>query len=169
MAVASPRFTEFTQVGSVTLGPGSDLVTVGAYSLADGADTLWVRVTQTSPSSGNNFAYGILAWRSTEGRSLGSIKVYGSTDGEVFQLPVSRAPNIRDGELIFMPRLYNLKWMRDNGPTWSLSFEAVSGSLSSGPSNDLGNAVASVVADAAGELLRFKLQASGLAILAATN
>ena len=162
---ATPRFLEFAQVGSVSVGPGDDLVLVGPLELAPNADTLWIRITQTSPSGLNNFAYGIVSWQSIDGRSLGSTKFYGSTVGEVFQLPVTRAPAVKQGQLVFMPRLYNLKWAREGGPVWSLTFEASSGSIAGSGSSNVDGVVSGVLADDAGDLLTFRMQDNGLAIL----
>ena len=163
------RFLEWTQVNTVSFSPTDDLVVVGAFNLAEQADTLWIRITQINPSSQNNFAYGIVSWQSDNGRELGSTKAYGTTVGEVFQLPVTKAPGSRQGSIVFMPRLYNLKWIRDNNINWRLSFAAASGRLNSPAANNGTNAVSGVVGDSDGNLARFRLQANGLAILTSTD
>ena len=134
--VGSPRFNGFTSVGATSLGPSSSLAVIGSFPLVAGADTLWVRVTQDSPTTNNNFSYGILSWRSADGRTLGSCKCYGRPEGEVYKLSVGLSPLIREGSIIFEPRLYNLKWLREGGPAWSLSFEAHSGATESGGGGD---------------------------------
>ena len=163
------RFLEWTQVNTVSFSPTDDLVVVGAFNLAEQADTLWLRITQINPSSQNNFAYGIVSWQSTNGRELGSTKAYGSTVGEVFQLPVTKAPGSRQGSIVFMPRLYNLKWIRDNDIVWRLNFEAASGRLNSANAGNSVNAVSSVVGDSDGNLATFRLQTNGLAILTTSD
>ena len=152
---AAPRFTGFTPVGTITVGPSSSQVVVGAFPLAEGATTCWVNVKQLSPTTNNNFSYGILSWRSEEGRTLGSTKVYGRPEGEVFRLSVGLSPLQRTGSLVFEPRLYNLKWAREGGPDWSLSFSAHSGTESTpGGDGELG-AVLSGLADLSGDSLCF--------------
>ena len=163
------RFLEWNQINAVTFSPTDDLVVVGAFNLAEQADTLWIRITQISPDSQNNFAYGIVSWQSDNGRELGSTKAYGTTVGEVYQLPVTKAPGSRQGSIVFMPRLYNLKWIRDNNVSWRLSFEAASGRLNSAAANDGANAVAGVASDSNGNLAQFRLSANGLAILTSTD
>ena len=161
MVVAAPRFTGFIPVGDVTLSPNSNQVVVGAFPLAEGANTCWVYVKQTSPTTNNNFSYGILSWRSEEGRTLGSTKVYGRPEGEVFRLSVGLSPLQRTGSLVFEPRLYNLKWIREGGPSWSLSFSAHSGTQSTpGSDGQLGAVLGSLV-DLAGEPLCFRELANG--------
>lgn len=155
MVFAAPRFTGFMPVGDVTLSPSDNQVVIGAFPLAEGADTCWVNVKQTSPTTNNNFSYGILSWRSEEGRTLGSAKVYGRPEGEVFRLSVGLSPLQRAGSLVFEPRLYNLKWIREGGPSWSLSFSAHSGTQSTpGGDGQLG-AVLGSLNDLAGDSLCF--------------
>ena len=169
MTSIDTRFLEWTQVNTVSFSPNDDEVVVGAFTLAEQADTLWIRITQIDPTSQNNFAYGIVSWQSENGRELGSTKAYGTTVGEVFQLPVTKAPGSRQGSIVFMPRLYNLKWIRDNNINWRLSFAAASGRLNSTAADNGTNAVSSVVSDSDGNLARFRLQTNGLAILTTTN
>ena len=158
---AAPRFTGFTEVGSVSVGPSDGQIIVGSFSLAEGADTLWVKVTQTAPTSANNFSYGILSWRSDEGRTLGSAKVYGRTEGEVYGLSVGLSPLQRAGSILFEPRLYNLKWIRDGGPTWSLSFSAHSGTQSPSGGDGSTGAVLGSLVDLSGESFCFTELADG--------
>ena len=165
MLVAAPRFVGFTPVGTVTVGPSSGLVVVGSFSLAEGADTLWVNVKQNSPSSANNFSYGILSWRSSDGRTLGSTKVYGRTEGEVYSLSCGLSPLERGGSIVFEPRAYNLKWVRDGGPSWSLSFSAASGQQFPPPdAAELGAVLGSPV-DLDGQSLLFREADDGTLIL----
>ena len=161
MVFAAPRFTGFIPVGDVTLSPNSNQVVVGAFPLAEGADTCWVNVKQTSPTTNNNFSYGILSWRSEEGRTLGSTKVYGRPEGEVFRLSVGLSPLQRTGSLVFEPRLYNLKWIREGGPSWSLSFSAHSGTQSSSGGDGVTGAVLGSLVDLSGESFCFTELADG--------
>jgi len=44
----SLRFATWTDLGTVTFGPNDTEMDVGSVTLVEGADTLWVRVTQMS-------------------------------------------------------------------------------------------------------------------------
>ena len=113
-------------VGSITVGPNDLAITVGAVTLAAGEDTLWVRATQQGGESPWPYGFGLLSWQTTEGRELGTAKVFGHTEGEVFRLGVGLSPVERTGSLVFEPRSYNLRWVNLGHP-WSLAFEAQSG------------------------------------------
>lgn len=120
-------------LGNVTLGPLDRSVLVGPFSLDEGDDTLWVNITQISPQQEWNFSYALLWWESTDGRQLGTQKVYGCELGEIFRFGVGRAPVVRAGNLYIAPRAYNRRWISiDNPPEWTLNFEAESGFTGSG-------------------------------------
>ena len=114
-------------VGSITVGPNDLAVTVGAVTLAAGEDTLWIRAVQQGGQSPWPYGFGLLSWQTTEGRELGTAKVFGHIEGEVFRLGVGLSPVERSGLLKFEPRSYNLRWLRASGETWHLAFEAQSG------------------------------------------
>ena len=120
-----PRFSTWTDLGSVTLGPTDTEVVIGAVTLAPGANTLWVRVThlQAGPWP---WSYGILSFKNSEGRPMGSTKAYGHLEGEVSRLGVGLAPTVSDGFLVFEPRSFNLAWIKRGNP-WPLSFQVLSG------------------------------------------
>lgn len=123
----------WSSVGSVNVGPQDREVLVGSFSLEPNEDTIWFRVTQTSPSDVWNYSYGLITWRSSFGQELGTRKVFGDTDSEVFRLGVGLPPLERTGSVLFTPRAYNRRWIEcDEPPTWSLSFEAQSGVTSGG-------------------------------------
>ena len=125
-----PRFVTWTDLGSVTFGPTDQVVDVGEVTLIEGADTLWIKVTQLSGATPWPWSYGIAAFESTEGRPLGSVKAFGHPDGEVVRLGVGLPPVERTGRLMFEPRSFNLAWIR-NGNPWELNFEVRSGFSSS--------------------------------------
>lgn len=107
---------------------------VGPFRMNAEDDTIWVKITQISPEDVWTYAYGLLTWRTSQGKELGTVKVYGDTDGEVFALGVGLSPLELSGELIFTPRAYNRAWISiDSPPIWALSFEAQSGSAAVGP------------------------------------
>jgi hypothetical protein len=119
-------------VGSVAVGPNDLRVTVGAVTLAAGADTLWVRCVQQGGQSPWPYGFGLLSWQTTEGRELGTAKVFGHLEGEVFRLGVGLSPVERGGVLVLEPRSYNLRWLRVSGEIWRLGFYVQSGASSSG-------------------------------------
>ena len=123
--------TDWQPVGYRTFQPDDLTEVVGPYELAEGQDTLWVRITQINGQTNSPWSYGILSWRSSEGYELGSVKAYGETRSEVFRLGIGRAPSVRTGSITFEPRGFNLGWIRE-GFDWTLQFEASSGSSSSG-------------------------------------
>ena len=116
---------DWSFIAEKTFTPDDLTEVIGSFSLEEGDDTLWVRLTQletrTSP-----WSYGILSWRSPEGHELGSVKAYGNLEGEVYRLGVGRTPSVRDGVITFTPRGFNLAWIREGFP-WPLKFEAASG------------------------------------------
>ena len=123
--------TDWQPVGSRTFRPDDLSEVVGPYELAEGQDTLWIRITQQSQQRNSPWSYGILSWRSSEGFELGSVKAYGQSQSEVFRLGVGRTPSVRTGSVTFTPRAFNLGWIRE-GFDWTLQFEASSGTSSSG-------------------------------------
>ena len=128
----------WTSVGSVNMGPQDREVLVGSFSMNEGDDTIWFRVTQTSPQEVWRYSFALLTWRTSFGQELGTQKVYGDTNSEVFALGVGLPPLERDGSVIVTPRSYNRAWIQAaDPPTWSLSFEAQSGKTV-GPGPDPG-------------------------------
>lgn len=120
------RFVPWSEVGTITVSPGDNVVEVGAFELAEGADTLWVRMKNTGTPGPWPWSYGILSFKTEEGQPLGSVKAYNSFDGEVFRLGVGLTPSVRSGVLTFEPRGFNMAWIKQGNP-WSLKFEAQSG------------------------------------------
>ena len=124
----------------MSVGPQDLEVLVGPFLLEEGDDTLWVSVTQTSSPNCPvwNYSYGLLSWRSVQGHELGTVKVYGKCDGEVYKLGIGLPPSERYGDLIFTPRSYNRRWISiEDPPLWNLSFKAQSGKSSTGSVPDL--------------------------------
>ncbi len=125
----------WTNVGSVNVGPQDQEVLVGSFTMQPDDDTLWFRITQTSPNEVWKYAFGLLTWRTSFGQELGTEKVYGDTDSEVFRLGGGLPPLERSGAVLFTPRSYNRAWISiSDPPIWSLSFEAQSGRSGGGPS-----------------------------------
>ena len=138
-------FTDWETVGTHTFEPNDSLVVVGSFSMQQGDDTIWVRMTQTNGQTNSPWSYGILSWRTSAGYELGSVKAYGETQSEVFRLGVGRSPSLLDGSITFEPRGFNLGWIK-NGYPWTLQFEASSGVTNgSGGGSDIGAVVNSFV------------------------
>jgi hypothetical protein len=122
-----PRFSGWLDLGEVSFLPTDLERVIGPVTLADGADTLWIKITQMSGPSPWPWSYGVVSFKNTEGRPLGSVKAYSNPDGEVVRLGVGLPPVVRDGSLLFEPRSFNLAWIKKGNP-WELKFEVQSGS-----------------------------------------
>ena len=121
-------------VGQIDVGPLDKEVLVGPFLMEPESDTIWLKITQLSPSEVWTYSYGLLTWRTVQGQELGTIKVYGDTDSEVFRLGVGRPPSERFGDILFTPRAYNRRWISiADPPIWSLKIEAASGKAADGP------------------------------------
>ena len=122
----------FVDERSITVEPGApSVIDVGEFSLSEGEDTIWVHMT--SKSDGEcpwPWSYGLFTWTTENGRELGTVKVNGVCEGEVFRLGVGLTPEFRTGRLGFTPRNYNLKWIELGNP-WILSFRLTSGIFNS--------------------------------------
>lgn len=140
--VESPSlmFTDWQTVGEHTFTPDDSLVVVGSFSMGEGDDTIWVRMTQLNGQVNSPWSYGILSWRTTAGYELGSVKAYGQTQSEVFRLGTGRPPSLLSGSITFEPRGFNLGWIKSGNP-WSLQFEASSGVTNNSGGGPLGGAV----------------------------
>ena len=115
------------------MGPSDTEESLGPITLGPDDDTVWLRVTQTSPVENWRYSFALVSFISDEGAELGTTKVYGNLLGEVFAIGVRRPPRERTGRIRFVCRHYNLAWLRTEGaPTWDLSFQWESGSSGSG-------------------------------------
>ena len=120
-----PRFIPET---TITVEPNDFVpVFVGDATLGPADDTIWIKVTSL-PSGGCPWpwSYGLLTWVTENGRELGTVKINGVCEGEVFKLGVGLSPLFRTGRLEFTPRSYNLKWIELGNP-WSLKFSYATG------------------------------------------
>jgi hypothetical protein len=118
----------FAPVGTIGVSPTDREVLVGDFSLEEGDDTLFLRVTQISPLEHWSYSFGLLTWRSTGGQELGTVKVFGSKYGENYRLGIGLPPLVRTGSLYFQPRSYNRNWIAiDEPPIWVLEIEGQSG------------------------------------------
>ena len=138
------RFTQWTDVGQVTVTPNSSQIAVGSFSIGADHDTVWVRVTSLSATTPWPWSYGILSWRTTEGYELGSVKAYSKTQGEVFRLGTGLQPVVRTGSITFEPRSFNLAWVKKGNP-WTLKFQAQSAKTGGSGTTRVGAVVNSFV------------------------
>ena len=131
----SSRFIGWSETYSVTVTPSTpDPVIVADFSLGPEDDTIWIHAV-TTPAPGDRcpfpWAYALLTWVTSEGRELGTEKIHGPCEGEVFRLGLGRTPLVRSGSIRLYPRSYNLKWV-ELGHPWTLSFRFSSGKSSEG-------------------------------------
>lgn len=127
--MADSRFQQWRNETTVTVTPSTpDPVVITDIDLGPEHDTLWVHVTSSPLPNGCPFpwAYALLTWVSSEGRELGTAKVYGACEGEVFRLGVGRSPSQRTGSVRLYPRSYNLAWVNLGHP-WELTFKFQTG------------------------------------------
>lgn len=138
----------FTQVGTVEVGPSDREVLVGSFSMSGDHDSIWFRVQQSAPTDYFKYAYGLLTWRTSFGKELGTIKVYGDPASEVYRLSNGLKPLDSSGQVYFTPRAYNRRWVSiEDPPLWTLNFEAQSGVSTSVPIDDVVRPITGVLSD----------------------
>jgi hypothetical protein len=126
--------SNWSVVGTRTFTPDDLTEIVGSFSMAEGDDTLWIRMTLLSPATPWPWSYGILGFLTSQGYELGSVKAYAEAESEVFRLGIGRPPSQRTGQLTFEPRSYNLGWIKKGNPL-TLKFECASGVTGGGSSD----------------------------------
>jgi hypothetical protein len=120
---------EWSAERNVTVGPADvSPISVGDFSIGEGENTIWVKMTsaKTGGDCAWPWSYGLLTWITEDGRELGTVKVNGVCDGEVFKLGNGLTPSFRSGRVEFTPRSYNLQWIKLGHP-WQLKFQFKSG------------------------------------------
>ena len=130
---------ELYEITVIPEDPSSQVI--GDFTMAPDANTIWVKVT--SGSSGDcpwPWSYGLFTWITENGRELGTAKINGTCEGEVFRLGVGRAPFVRTGRLEFRARAYNTNWVKLGNP-WPLEFEVWSGIAAGGGGSETVGAV----------------------------
>ena len=125
-----PRLTGWRNPATVTVTPSTpDPVVVTDLALGPDDDTIWVHVTtKGSTDCPWPWSFALLTWVTSEGRELGSTKIHGPCEGEVFVLGNGRAPLDRAGSIRIYPRAYNLQWIKKGHP-WTLDLKFETGSL----------------------------------------
>ena len=145
-------------VGTVSVGPSDREVLVGSFSMAEeDDDTIFLRVTQTSPTTPWNYSFGLVTFRTSVGQELGTAKVFGSIYGESYRLGIGLPPLVGTGNIYFTPRAYNRGWISiAEPPKWNLELEAQSGrTAGGGGSGSVGGAIGGVLSDTAGAVLSY--------------
>ena len=99
-------------VGPHTFVPDDNVVTIGAFTLGENDDTLWVDITQDQVTGPWPWSYGILGFRSAFGYELGTVKAFSKPEGVIQRLGIGRPPLERSGVITFQPRSFNLAWIR---------------------------------------------------------
>ena len=130
----------WARVGTVSIGPTSGPTVIGDLALPAGANTIWVRAQQLGGDSPWPYGYGLLTWKTTAGRELGTVKCWGHTEGEVLRLGVGLEPGEHAGQLVFEPRAWNLAWVKAGAPNWQLAFDQQTG-VSGGAGGGGGSAI----------------------------
>lgn len=125
-------------VGTHTFVPQDDVVTIGAFTLGEDDNTLWVDITQDQVTGPWPWSYGILGFRSSFGYELGTTKAFSKPEGVIQRLGNGRTPLERTGVITFQPRSFNLAWIKQGNP-WTLTFSAESGVTAAGGVNAVTN------------------------------
>ena len=140
------RFLDWQDLGALTFTPDDTDRVVGSFSLNDGDNAIWIRVTSDSSPTPWPWSFGILGWKSARGYELGSCKAYSDESGLIYRLGVGLSPVERTGLITFEPRGFNLAWIKQGNP-WTLSFEATSGQYGGGSNNQVVGAVVNSFVD----------------------
>jgi hypothetical protein len=115
-------------LGGINVTPLDQDIQIGFITLPAGSDVLYVRMAQTSGIGPWHFSFGLLSWRTTNGRELGTVKAFPHYEGETYRLGVGLSPVERTGSLWFTPRSYNIGWIK-SGQRLSLDFAWEAGVL----------------------------------------
>lgn len=146
-------------LGQHTIDFNTETLDIGPVTLPDEAEILWVKVTQVAPVTPWPFSFGLLYFESSDGRTLGTVKAYGHTAGEIYRLSTGRQPLVRTGRLKFDSRHYNLGWVKaKDPPTWKLAFSYDTGSEAGGELPAFGTrATLGVLTDLAGAVIDYAI------------
>lgn len=111
---------DWQEVGTVTLDAASVSVEVGTVSLP-AAGGLEIRVQQLTPADEAPYRAGLIYIKTASGRTLGSKRFWGHTEGEDYALGTLLSAEESSGVLVVEPRNFNLKALQA-GRTWQLRF-----------------------------------------------
>ena len=99
------------RIGIVTISPTSDAVVVGPIEVP-AFDGFEVRVRLLSGPYPFQFGYGLLSYRSSVGKELGTIKVWPRNEAEDYLLGKGMTCTDTTGVLVFEPRTWSLRWVK---------------------------------------------------------
>lgn len=99
------------RIGIVTISPTSDAVVVGPIEVP-AYDGFEVRVRLLSGPYPFQFGYGLLSYRSSLGKELGTIKVWPKNEPEDYVLGKGQICTDTTGVLVFEPRTWSLRWVK---------------------------------------------------------
>ena len=120
-------------LGRITVTATSGEQKIADFTLGENDNAIWLRATQIQPTSNWAFAYGLVYWKSSNGRELGTVKCYSHTESEIFLLTEHRVPSSSEGALYFQPRAYNRLWINAHkDEEWVLDFHGESGVTAGG-------------------------------------
>ena len=153
-------------LGQITFTASDTDQYLGPITLGEGDDTIWLDVTQVSPTENWRYAFCLVSFVTDEGAELGTTRVYGNQSGEVFRLGVRRPPLLRTGRIRVFARHYNLAWLNaKNAPDWVLSFQWEAGKTSSTPADPGLTATLGVLADLVGAGVSYAINPAGFATI----
>lgn len=98
-------------IGTVTISPTSDEAVVGPIEVPvfNGVE---VRVRLLSGPYPFQFGYGLLSYRSSNGKELGTIKVWPRNEATDYLLGYGMTVQDTTGVLVFEPRTWSLRWVK---------------------------------------------------------
>lgn len=99
------------RIGIVTISPTTDKAVVGPIEVP-GFDGVEVRVRLLSGPYPFQYGYGLLYYRSSNGREMGTIRVYPKMEPEDYIIGKGMTVQDTTGELVFEPRTWNLRWVK---------------------------------------------------------
>lgn len=98
-------------IGTVTISPTSDEAVVGPIEVP-AFNGFEVRVRLLSGPHPFQFGYGLLSYRSSYGKELGTIRVWPKTEAEDYLLGHGMTAQDTTGVLVFEPRTWSLRWVK---------------------------------------------------------
>lgn len=121
----------WSRIGVVSISPNTQEAVVGPIEVPN-FDGVEVRVRLLSGPYPFQFGYGLLSYRSSNGKELGTIKVWPRNEASDYLLGKGMTCQDTTGVLVFEPRTWSLRWVKAG---FSLTVE-ISADLPSDLPND---------------------------------
>lgn len=99
------------RIGIVTISPTTDEAVVGPIEVPY-FDGIEVRVKLLSGPYPFQFGYGLLSYRSSNGKELGTIRVWPRNEASDYLLGKGMTCQDTTGSLVFEPRTWSLRWVK---------------------------------------------------------